>query len=253
MVDVEENRIEHELSVFDRRGTYTVILVGRGRDGQYAHASRDPGTKATGTPDQNIAIIREHYTGAGVDDVLIQRQVVARNPSMELSRIGTNGRITPGNLTVSGTSNREDGTAIFVEVLDADRDIVTSGDASVNGSTNRWSTRLDLDDLPIGNYTVRAADNQVTAEQRIRHVEEVTTPTLRPTTPAETPIGDGPSPTPQVVTVRDVEIETEVVTRVVTPEETETPTGQPGFETVLAVVAILAAALLGVRHRRGRG
>lgn len=248
VIDIEENRIDHEFSTFDRRGTYTLLVVGRGRDGRYAHASRDAGTKTTGTPAQNVAIIREHYTGAGVDDILIERQIVALNPFIAMADPGTDGQVTPGNLTVQGTSNREDGTTVFVEVLDANGDVIASTDSTVNGSANAWSAQLGLADATVGNYTIRATDNEVTAEKRIRVVEEIATPT--PTTPAETPFETGPSPTPQVVTVRKVEIETEVVTRVVTPEPTESPGGQPGLGAGIAAVAIVAATLLAVRRER---
>jgi major cell surface glycoprotein (TIGR04216 family) len=243
-VRVRDNRFEEEYDAFQQRGSYTFFVVGQGRDGEYASDigfGGEPLRRGL-TPQQAVEIIRDEYSGAGVDDRVVELTLTAQGPSLSVDDFTENGQVRQEAVTVSGTSNRQDGTVVFVEVFDEDDELVVSTEATVDGAANRWETSLDLSDLETGTYSLRASDDETAAQLAFEVVSEVTTPTE---TPMETPVPTE-SPTPSATP-------TESPTPSATPTEspTTTPTEFPGFGVVLTVVAILAVALLGIRRRGG--
>jgi major cell surface glycoprotein (TIGR04216 family) len=243
-VSVDDNEFEEEYATFEQRGQYTFFVVGQGRDGEYASDIGFGGELRRGlTPQQAVEIVRDEYSGAGVDDPVVELPIVAENPSISIDEFGENGQVLAEELTVSGTSNREDGTLVFVEVVDADDEVVATGEAEVDGATGEWETAVDLSDVETGTYTLRASDDETDASVEFDVVDELTTPAE---TPVETPADTG--------------TETEVPTD--TPTDTETPTAAPtdtadtpttstefpGFGVVVVLVALLVAFLLA--HRR---
>jgi PGF-CTERM protein len=245
--DVEDEEFSEEFDSIDDRGTHTFIVVGEGRDGTYAAEnadSADVGGEITGDelPQQAVAIIKEAYTGAGVDDQVIELSLQAENPQLSLDDFTTGGQVAQGEVTVSGTSNREDETVVFIEVLDQNDNVVASTDTEVNGTTNEWSTTLDLSDVEPGTYTLRATDDETAASVDFELVESISTPseTPFPGTPTETPEPNTPTETPEPNTPTE------------TPEtSTPTPTTStsfPGFGGVAALIALFGAALLAFRR-----
>jgi PGF-CTERM protein len=243
-VAVDDNEFEAEYATFEQRGQYIFFVVGQGRDGEYASDigfGGEPLRRGL-TPQQAVEIIRDEYSGAGVDDRVVELTLTAQGPSLSVDDFTENGQVRQEAVTVSGTSNRQDGTVVFVEVFDEDDELVVSTEATVDGAANRWETSLDLSDLETGTYSLRASDDETAAQLAFEVVSEVTTPTE---TPMETPVPTE-SPTPSATP-------TESPTPSATPTEppTTTPTEFPGFGVVLTVVAILAVALLGIRRRGG--
>ncbi len=240
-VSVRDNEFEAEYDAFQQRGGYTFFVVGRGRDGEYASDIGFGGADLRRglTPQQAVEIIRDEYSGAGVDDRVIELTLSAENPSLAVDDFTQDGQVAQGEVTISGTSNRQDGTVIFVEVFDADNDVVATAEAVVDGASGEWETTLDLADLETGAYQLRASDDETAARLEFEVVSEVTTPTE---TPAETPV---PTETPTMTP-------TASPTPTATPTEapTTTATEFPGFGPLVALLALVAAALLAARRRR---
>jgi surface glycoprotein (TIGR04207 family)/PGF-CTERM protein len=242
--DVEDGEFEVDFGDIDRRGTHTFIVVGRGRDQVYETENNPEtvGGRLSGNeaPDQAVAIIRDGYRGAGVDDQVVTLELQAESPSLTVDDFTRDGEVEQGEVRVSGTSNREDGTTVFVEVLGGTDNVVASAEAEVNGSSSTWSTTVDLSDAETGTYTLRADDDEASADRDFELVEEITTP-------AETPFAtDTPTETPT-----DTPTATETPTDTPTETPTATPTTStqfPGFGAVVALVALVAAALLALRR-----
>ncbi|WP_204960107.1 PGF-CTERM sorting domain-containing protein [Salinigranum salinum] len=246
--EIENNEFSEDFDgIFDTRGQYTFIVVGEGRDGQFAD-NNDDVTDGSGiisdgrTPQQALDIIRDEHSGAGSDDQVVELTLAAENPRLTIDDFTTDGQVAQGEVTITGTSNREDGTTVFVEVLGENENVIASTETEVNGSTSSWETTIDMSDVETGTYTLRADDDASSAELEFELVEEISTPT-ETDTPTETP--------------------TETPTATATPEpETDTPTEEPetdtatpttsqqtpGFGVIVALVALLAAALLAYRR-----
>ncbi|WP_318568415.1 surface glycoprotein [Salinigranum marinum] len=244
-IDVDEEEFEEDYAIFNRRGTYTFIIVGQGRDGQFNDGNErlDP-TDLSGlstTPQQAVALINDEYTGAGSDDQLVELTLQAQNPQLTIDDFTTDGQVAQGEVTISGTSNREDETTVFIEVLGQNDNVVASQEAEVNGSNSEWEATLDMSDVETGTYTLRADDDEASAELEFELVSELSTPTETPApdTETETPAPDTETETP----APDTETETPA------PEtETTTSTSTPGFGAIVALVALIAAALLAIRR-----
>jgi major cell surface glycoprotein (TIGR04216 family) len=245
--DVDDEEFSEEFDSIDDRGAHTFIVVGEGRDGTYAAEnadSADVGGEITGdeVPQQAVAIIKDAYTGAGVDDQVIELTLQAENPQLSLDDFTTDGQVAQGELTVSGTSNREDETVVFIEVLNQNDNVVASTDTEVNGTTNEWSATLDLTDVETGTYTLRATDDETSASVEFELVNVLNTP-------SETPVTETPTATPELNTPTETP---EPNTPTETPETTTptqtTSTQTPGFGGVIALMALFGAALLAYRR-----
>ena len=237
----EDNAFEEDYSFFDRRGSYTFIVVGEGRDGNFGEDVSDEPLDPEGglTQEQAVEIIREAYEDAGSDNPIVELTLLSENPSLTLD-VEDGAEVPQDDVTLSGTSNREDGTVVFIEVLDENDDAVFSTEAEVNGSTSSWSVEADMSDVETGDYTLRAEDDETSATAQISVVEEVSEETE---TPEPT---DTPTPTPEPTDTPTPEPEE---TDTPTPEPTEeTTTTTPGFGAVVAVLALLGAALLALRR-----
>jgi hypothetical protein len=211
-LDVDDERFEQEYDAFDTRGEYTFIIVSRGRDGEYASDYGFGGVALQSdlTPQQAVAIVNDEYTGAGVDDQVVELTLQAETPSLTIDHFTTNGEIVPKEATITGTSNREDGTPIFVEVTDENQDVVASAEAEVNGTTSEWSTRINLSDAETGSYTLRVSDFQVSSHLEFEIVGSIETATR---------------------TLSGEQTETEATAVEPAEEPTETPTQEPVKET----------------------
>jgi major cell surface glycoprotein (TIGR04216 family) len=244
---IDEEEYEEDFGNFNNRGTYTFIVVGEGRDGSYGLPDGDDNTlggELTGeeTQQQIIEIITDEYSGAGVDDQLVELTLQAENPQLTIDDFTTDGQVAQGEVTVSGTSNREDETTVFIEVLGQNDNVVASTEAEVNGSTSEWETTIDMSDVETGTYSLRADDDESSAEIEFELVTDLSTPTETPAPETETEAPETDTPAP--------ETETEMPeTDTPAPEtETTTSTSTPGFGAIVALVALIAAALLAVRR-----
>lgn len=245
--NVDDEEFSEEFDSIDDRGTHTFIVVGEGRDGTYAAENADSanvGGEITGdeVPQQAVAIIKEAYTGAGVDDQVIELTLQAENSQLAIEDFTTDGQVAQGEVTVSGTSNREDETVVFIEVLDENDNVVASTGTGINGTTNEWSTTLDLSDVETGTYTLRATDDETSASVEFELVNVLNTP-------SETPVTETPTETPEHSTPTEtVEPSTPTETpETGTPTQT-TSTQTPGFGSIVALVALFGAALLAYRR-----
>jgi major cell surface glycoprotein (TIGR04216 family) len=238
--DINEGEFEVDVSGISQRGTHTFIVISVGRDGNYAVTESEVNNELSGdkTPQQALAIINDLYTGAGVDDQTVKLTLQAANPSLTIDDITTDGQIARAEVTVAGTSNREDGTTVFIEVLGENLNVITSTEAEVNGSTGEWSTTIDMSDVETGTYTLRADDDETADSLEFRLVESVTIPTNEPTAEATTEANEEQT--------RSTEQPTEA-TLTSEPIET-TSTSTPGFGVLVALCVYIAAVLLAIRR-----
>ncbi|WP_380680469.1 PGF-CTERM sorting domain-containing protein [Salinigranum sp. GCM10025319] len=247
-ISVDENEFDEDYSSFNTRGTYTFIVIGQGRDGQYSNSASDNvgfdagSLRSDLTPQQAVEIINDAYTGAGSDDQIVELTLQAENPSLSIDDFTTDGQVAQGEVTISGTSNREDGTVVFIEVLGQNENVIASDEAEVNGSTGEWSTTIDMSDVETGTYTLRADDDEASASLEFELVEELSTPTETPEPDTET---DTPEP--------DTETDTPMPDTDTPMPDTDTPepttsTQTPGFGVIVALIALIGAALLAYRR-----
>ena len=244
-VDIEDEEFDEDFDAFSNRGTYTFLVVGQGRDGSY-DSEEDLGRTADElddlTPQQAIAVVNDEYTGAGSDDQIVELTLQAENPQLTIDDFTTDGQVAQGEVTVSGTSNREDGTTVFIEVLGQNENVVASTEAEVNGSQSTWSVTLDMSDVETGTYTLRADDDEASSELEFELVESVSTPTEEPTETEETPTEE-----PDTETATEMP-DTDEPTDEPTEATETTSTSTPGFGVIVALIALIAAALLAVRR-----
>jgi hypothetical protein len=142
-------------------------------------------------------------------------------------------------LVVSGRSNRENGTTVFVDLLRPDGRAARSAAATVSNGT--WNTTLDVAGLAPGSYTLRVSDGETA---RSVPVAFVVTPT-----PAETPF----VPPTTTATPTPVPTATPATPTASIPSPVPTLATSPGFG-VLSVVAALvcvAGAVALLARRRG--
>jgi major cell surface glycoprotein (TIGR04216 family) len=260
----DDNNFSEEFSIFERRGTYNFVVVGAGRDGVYGtqDSNDDPSNLissgtigGSNTREQNLEIIRDTYEEAGVDDSMVMLSLTAENAQLSVDPLSQSGTVTPGEVTVSGTSNREDETEVFVEVLDSNNEAVTSASAEVDGATGSWETTVDLNGLSPGQYTLRAQDDESTSERDFQLAES--TPTATPDEETPTPEDDTPTEEPDTPTEEpdteepDTETETSAPDTMAPDTDTDspTPTTGPGFGVIVGILALLGAGLLATRRR----
>jgi hypothetical protein len=154
-------------------------------------------------------------------------------------------------VTVSGTSNREAGTTVLLELVRGDGTTVPLGEARIANGT--WETTVDFSVVDPGTYTLRVTAGAAAASVRVEVVDTLRTPSETPfvtTTALSTVPGD---PTETTVTASPPSPPPPVPTA--TP--TSTPAGTtvartPGFGvgTTFAAVAVVVAAGVAVLGRR---
>lgn len=248
-IDVEENgefSEEFDATLFQNRGEYVLFLVGPGDDGQYA---TDPATvgKRDATQEQNVAIVNDSYTTAGSDDPMIQTAVVAEDPRVEVADFTTDGEVAATDeLTVDGTTNREAGTTVAVELIGQSGQALQSEFVTVD-SNGTWTATFDGAALSTGStYSVYAEVGDAADNREFTVVESMTTPTETPATPST------PTPT-DVHTTTATEFPgtpTTTMPDTSSPDPSETTsTSAPGFGMGLALIALAAAALIAIRRR----
>lgn len=151
-------------------------------------------------------------------------------------------------VVVSGTSNREQGTTIFVELVRDDGTTVPLAEATVRNGT--WNTTVDFSATDPGTYTLRATDDETDASVRVEVVDELPTPT--PTASPTPTATRTPTPSPTATATATPEVAP-------TPPRTSPPPGttdrstqarMPGFGVTAALATLVALAVVALARRR---
>lgn len=247
-VDVaDDDSVEFDYADFEVTGRYRILLVTTGRDATFGFA--DGGDAAairselsgSETPDEAAAIVRDAYGGPGVDDPVVALTVTATDPRVAVETVRRRGT----ELVVVGTSNRENGTTLFVDLRDGTR-IAAVADAEVNAS-GRWRTTVDVSTVDAGRYTLRAETVDATDTRTVRvgdasSATPVSTATAT-VTPMDTPTATTTPPATDAAAAGGE-------TRRATDRAARTETSGDGFGVLSAVAAALAGLLLAVGRRR---
>jgi hypothetical protein len=154
-------------------------------------------------------------------------------------------------VTVSGTSNREAGTTVLLELVRGDGTTVPLGEARVADGT--WETTVDLSVVDPGTYTLRVTAGAAAASVHVEVVDTLRPPSETPFVTTTTPSTAPGDPTEPTVTASPSSPPPPAPTA--TP--TSTPAGTtaartPGFGggTTFAAVAVVVAAVVAVLGRR---
>jgi hypothetical protein len=248
---VRQARFERSLDEFDRRGTYQVLVIGHGRDGRFNDdntPSQVQGQLSESLDQQQtVEFLRDAYSGAGVDDRIVQLSIVATSPSVTISPIGVDDFVAQpvGQVMVSGESNRQPGTDVAISVRRTDNNNeIASATAQVEAD-GEWLTSVELSGVEPGAYTVEADDGEATTRRTFMIAPvETPTPTATPTaTPTET-LTATPTETPAETTT--------IATDTTAASPTTTTPGMPGFGPIAVgtAIALLVSALLARRRNR---
>jgi PGF-CTERM protein len=181
---VSSGAFAEEYEAFDRRGTYSLLVVGPRGDGVFG-ASETLDRDALPSEmrrDQAVDLVRSAYGG----DEVVELTLRGATPSLSVDSFDGDAVPRATDLAVSGRSNRGDGTDVYVDLLDGDGRVVASDVATVDAATGTWATTLDTADLPPGSYTLFADDGETNAA-RVVVVDPAADETV---TPVETPLPD---------------------------------------------------------------
>lgn len=256
-VTVRNGEFRQDVDVFSTRGTYQILVIGQGRDGSFKNGNTPPTVQqklVKRTQDQNqiVAVLRNAYSGAGVDDQIVQLAITAANPALTIGDVGQNGQVLRERVTITGTSNRADRTSVSIEVINPSGQAVTSTETRVNGIDGTWTATVDLSDISTGSYTIRATDDEVTSEKSVQVVSQLGQTTTRTPTPTATPT-ERPSPTPTstpTATAEPTSTPTAELTETAAPSPTRTRRGLAGFTIGIAAAALLISVLAMRRYGR---
>lgn len=169
---------------FDRRGTYSLLVVSPRADGAFA-TTETLGRDALPSGmrrQQAIDVVKSAYGGDEVVELTIRGEI----PSLAVDPFPNDTVPREEAVTVSGSSNRGEGTSVVVDVLDGERQVATGEVATVNGSTGAWSAELDTSELPPGTYTLFVDDGASTASS-VLVIDDGAGEGGNGTTPVETP------------------------------------------------------------------
>ncbi|WP_157969594.1 hypothetical protein [Haloplanus rubicundus] len=243
----DDDDFDFDVDGVETTGRYRILLVTAGRDADFA---LDDGGDAeairgelTGseTPAQAVAIVRDAYGGAGVDDRVLALNVTASDPRVTVETV------RPGDdeLVVAGTSNRENGTTLVLDLRQGTRTAAV-GDAEVNAS-GRWRTTVDVGGVTPGEYALRVETGDAIEVRTVRLGGVTATATPAPTaTPTEIPTATPSTATPTASA--DGTAAAAGGTRRATDRATRTETTGDGFGSGTALVALVA--LLAFARRR---
>jgi PGF-CTERM protein len=247
----DDDGFDVDVDDFGTTGRYRILLVTAGRDATFALDDDGDAEAIRGeltgseTPAQAVAIVRDAYGGAGVDDRVLGLNVTATDPRATVETV----RAGDGELVVAGASNRENGTTLVLDLRRGTRTVAV-GDAEVNAS-GRWRTTVDVAGVAPGEYALRVETADAIDVRTVRLGGA--TPTADPT-PASTPTAtptETPAGTPSTATTAASPDGTAAAaggTRTATAAATRTETTGDGFGPLAALLALLA--LLALARRR---
>jgi hypothetical protein len=249
-LETREGTLEQEYGEFPGRGEYRFLIAARGNDGVFESSPSDVRSRLNGreSQEQTLAKIRDAYAPAGSDDLLRELRLRVVPATLSLTSPPFDEAVQPGRLLFAGTTNRQPGTDVLVDVT-RDDDVVASGRTQVDAAGN-WSLRLALSGQPPGEYAVAvdADGTELLGEFALAGA----TPTASPTPTPEPEPTASPTPTPQPEpTASPTPTPQPEPTPTATPEPTPTPGGAgPGFGLVAPLAALGAVLVLAARNRR---
>lgn len=239
-----DGTFNRRFSDFPGRGEYRFVVVSQGDDGVFESTPQNVQARLNGreSQEQTLAKIRDQYSQAGSDDNIRELRLRVQTPTLSLTSLPQDGAIEPGRIRFEGTTNRQPGTEVLVDVRRGD-DRVTSGETSVDSAGN-WSVQLDLSNEPSGRYTV-VIDAEGTVYTRQFDIPGATpTPTAEPTPTVTPTVTATPVPTAAAET-------SPTPTAAASPTPTLTSGGSgPGFGLLGGVGSVLGAILVLLARRR---
>jgi hypothetical protein len=246
----DDDAFDFDYGAFETPGRYRILLVTPGRDATFA---LDDGGDAVSirselsgaeTTADAVATIRDTYGGAGVDDRILDLTVTATDPRVSVETV----RSRDDTLVVAGTTNRENGTAVLLDLRNGSATVAV-GDAEVNAS-GRWRTTVDVADVAPGEYTLRTETGDASDVRTVRVGVASTPAATATTTPTATPT-ESPTTTPApTVTPRSETAAAAGGTRSATARTARTETAGDGFGAVTVVAALAALLVIVARRRR---
>jgi len=249
-VDIaEDDAFDFDYAAFDAPGRYRILLVTTGRDATFGFADGSDAAairselSGSETPDEAAAVVRDAYGGAGVDDRVVALTVTATDPHVRVETV----RRRAGELVVAGTSNRENGSSILLD-LQADTRPVAVADATVNAS-GHWRTVVDVSGVDDGRYTLRAETADATDSRAVR-VGDASSATPAPTVTATATPMDTSTATPTTTPPATDAAAAGGETRRATDRAARTETSGDGFGVLPAVAAALTVLLVAAGRRR---
>jgi len=233
-------------------GTYQIVVLNPGRDGVYGTSGSGDLLKvltndysislAVKTSEQILAMLydRTVYT-AGSDDLLWLSTIKVEAPFVRLDELS---EVALGEkITVSGTTNRENGTEITVSVDGPTELIPQIATVRKDDSTfyNTFSVDFDTVSAQTGEYTVFAGDNfGHDAVEMVNIVSTVEPPVTVTHTPEAETSAPTPTPAPAAATP------TPTQNLIPTPIEAGGTggTGSPPYLIAVIIVVVAAAGII---------
>lgn len=239
----DDDDFDVDVDDFETPGRYRILVVTAGRDATFAldpdaEAIRDE-LSGTETPAQTVATVRDAHGGAGVDDRILALNVTATTPRVTVETA----RPEDGELVVAGTSNRENGTTLVVDLRRGTRTVAV-GDAEVTAS-GRWRTTVDVTGVAAGEYALRAETADAIDVRTVRLGGETASPT---STAAATPTEPAAGTSRPATTSTDGTAAAAGGTRSGTAAATRTETTGDGFGPGPVLVALVALVALANRR-----
>jgi len=244
----DDDDFDVDYAGFETPGQYRILLVRPGRDAGFA--LDDGGDAATirseltgsETAAEAEATIRDAYGGAGVDDRILDLTVTATDPRVTIETV----RHRNDSLVVAGTSNRENGTTVILDLQQGTQPVAV-GDTEVNAS-GRWRTTVDVAGVDPGEYTLTAETGD-SIDVRTVQLGAVSTPTPTPE-PTPTPTERA---TATAIPTTAPGAETAAAAggpRTATARTARTETTGDGFGVVIGLAALAALSIVLTRRRR---
>lgn len=209
-------------------GTYTVIVLHKGRDGVTDAICDDDGNWEIGnelkTLEQRIAIVEDKIKGAGSDDIFLKREFKVVNPEVRLElEDATFGE----TLTIVATTNVKEGVIAWLSVGKEgveDKEIKT-----VKVKNGTIMAEFDTNKLSVGRWEVSVNIPDRCSDEGVINIKaEAPTPAS-----IATPIATvTPLPTPSAISISEEKINSTI----------------PGFELAISLFMLIAVAYL-IRKR----
>lgn len=234
---VRRNMFETKIDVDEDAdtGVYLVMLLSPGTNGIYDGLGTDDletglEFQLSGKSQEKLASIIQDVTcdSPGSDDVLEALALRVESPYLSLDII-TNVAIGEP-LTITGTTNRGDGTVIIVTVTGPSEavDITEAIDGKFNAT-------MDTSDISPGTYVVEADDGD-------GHIDACSVNIKKETQSSEPTFDSTVKPTATPAPTAAPPVATPVLTAI--PATTEPTPEEPDFEAVFAIAGLLAVAYL---------
>jgi len=211
-------------------GTYTVIVLHKGRDGVTDAICDDDGNWEIGdeskTLEQRIAIVEDKIKGAGSDDIFLKREFKVVNPEVRLElEDATFGE----TLTIVATTNVKEGVIAWLSVGkegNKDKEIKT-----VKVENGTIMAEFDTNKLSVGRWEVTVNIPDRCLDEGVININAKAPTPASIATPIAT-VTPLPTPTPSAISISEEKINSTI----------------PGFELAISLFMLIAVAYL-IRKR----